>query len=294
VSTPDLAKRLRRWAADSADPVEGFFGPASITWKVNREAAVYLGGMRALLMQIAHPLVAQGVADHSDFRADPFARLRRTFDSVHAMVFGTRDEALDAALTLWGVHGRVKGESADGRGRNVRYSARDPKLLLWVLATLVDTSLRTYEMIFAPLTPRERTSFYGDAKIFARLCGLEPDELPATLEDFDRNVAGMLDGPELHVTDTAKEIAAALFAGPPLLRLFAPGNYVLAAGMLPPTLRDQFELSWSWPVRSTFYSGIAAVRLLTPYLPDVLRTIPSARRADRRCADAAAARGRAA
>jgi uncharacterized protein (DUF2236 family) len=281
----DIAGKLRRWAAEQPDPVAGFFGPQSTTWKVNREAAVYLGGMRALLMQIAHPLVARGVADHSDFRADPFARLRRTFDSVHAMVFGTCDEALQAALSLWAVHGRVRGTSEED-GARVAYSARDPALLLWVLATLVDSSLRTYELIFAPLSARERVSFYDDAKTFARLCGLEASAMPATPEDFDRYVADMIAGPELRVGDSAREIAAALFAGPPLLRLFAPGNYVLAAGMLPDRLREQYGLSWSWPVRTTYHSGISLVRLVTPYLPSPLRAIPSARRAERRCAEA--------
>jgi uncharacterized protein (DUF2236 family) len=282
VTREDFSSRLRAWSESAADPVAGFFGPASVTWKINREAAVYLGGLRALLMQIAHPKVAQGVADHSNFRHDPFARLRRTFDTVHAMVFGTRAEAVGAAERLWSVHLRVRGSAvADGGARP--YAASDPDLLLWVLATLVDSSLHTYETFFPPLARAERAAFYDEAKTFARLCGLEASDMPAGLDAFEAYVRDTLASPTIAVTPAACEIADALLKGPPLLWMFRPSNYVLAAGTLPPGLRDAYGLPWTLPVRAAFAVGVKLVRTLTPHLPPALRIIPSARRAERRC-----------
>src|SRR5436309_10343098 len=92
----------------------GLFGPGSVTWRVNREGALLLGGGRALLLQVAHPLVAAGVAEHSNYREDPFGRLYRTLDTVTTIVFGTTDEAHEAAARLARVHERVKGTANDG------------------------------------------------------------------------------------------------------------------------------------------------------------------------------------
>lgn len=278
-----FSERLHAWA-ERADPVAGFFGPGSATWKVNREAAIYLGGMRALLMQIAHPKVAQGVADHSNFRSDPFSRLRRTFDTVHAMVFGTREHALLAAERLYAVHQRVRGRLDDAAMQGSAYSANDPELLMWVLATLVDSSLEAYETFFEPLPRDEQLAFYDEAKTFARLCGLEPHQMPPTLGAFRGYVDAMVSGPEITVTATAREIADALLKGPPLLWLFRPSNYVLAAGMLPAKLRAQYGLSRTLPVRAAYRVGVELVRRVTPLLPPTVRYIPSARRAERRCA----------
>ena len=278
-----FSERLRSWA-EHVDPVAGFYGPGSITWKVNREAAIYLGGMRALLMQIAHPKVARGVAEHSNFRSDPFSRLRRTFDTVHAMVFGTREQALTAAERLYAVHQRVRGPAGAPTASASAYSANDPELLMWVLATLVDSSLEAYETFFEPLPVDEQQAFYEEAKTFARLCGLEAHQMPPTLAAFRRYVADMVEGPEITVTDTAREIADALLKGPPLLWLFRPSNYVLAAGMLPAKLREDYGLGWTFPVRAAYVVGVELVRRVTPHLPATVRYIPSSRKAERRCA----------
>jgi len=283
----DFAAGLSSLADRTADPVGGFFGPSSVTWKVNREVAIYLGGMRALLMQLAHPKVAQGVADHSDFRSDPFARLRRTFDTVHAMVFGDRDEAMAAARRLHDVHRGVRGRLDDDvAGLDPEYRADDPELLLWVHATLIDSAMYAYRTFLPALGRRELTRFYEESKVFAALCGLEEAMIPERPGDFRRYVNHMLASPSLTITPTAREVADALFAGPPLLVLLSPSNYVLAAGMLPPRLREGFGLSWALPVRTAYAAGVTLVRRVVPHLPSPLRHVPSARRAARRCAAA--------
>src|SRR5213082_703348 len=128
----------------------GLFPDDSIVRQVNRENVLVLGGGRALLMQLAHPSVAAGVDEHSDFRTHPIQRLRRTVRMIMAIVFGDRETALAAARAVNQTHGRVRGE---------RYRALDPDLLLWVHATLVDSALATYETFVKPLPAREREDF---------------------------------------------------------------------------------------------------------------------------------------
>ena len=129
---------------------ERLFHPTSVTWRINQEPALLLGGGRALLMQLAHPGVAASVAEHSDFRQRPLTRLIRTLELTLALTFGTREEALAAARQINAVHQRVRG---------LGYSATDPRLLLWVHATLIDSALVTYEAFVAPLAAADRETY---------------------------------------------------------------------------------------------------------------------------------------
>ena len=122
-------------------PLLGFNGPDSAMWLVNREAVLLASGPAALLLQVAHPLVAEGVAAHSDFEADPFGRLRRTLRTTLALVFGDGPAAERAVQRLSRVHASVRGGVHDPLARAASgasaYRALDPALLLWVQATLV-------------------------------------------------------------------------------------------------------------------------------------------------------------
>jgi uncharacterized protein (DUF2236 family) len=141
----------------------GLFDEHSITRRVNRENILLLGGGRALLMQLAHPKVAAGVDEHSDFRAHPIRRLRRTIRMTMAIVFGDRVTALAAARGVNQVHARVQGRD---------YRALDPGLLLWVYATLADTALVTYETFVQPLMRGEREEFHEEFKLLGELLGI--------------------------------------------------------------------------------------------------------------------------
>src|ERR1700757_2410194 len=125
----------------------GLFADDSIIRRVNRENVLLLGGGRALLMQLAHPKIAAGVDEHSDFRQRPLYRLRRTVRLTMAIVFGDRDTALAAARNVNRVHSRVKGRD---------YNALDPDLLLWVHATLVESAVVTYETFVRRLSTAQR------------------------------------------------------------------------------------------------------------------------------------------
>ncbi|HEY7451945.1 MAG TPA: oxygenase MpaB family protein, partial [Candidatus Limnocylindria bacterium] len=134
----------------------GLFEPGSVSWRVDREAVVLAGGTCALLLQVAHPAVAAGVDAHSDFRADPFARLRRTLGASWSIVFGDRSSAERAIRRINAVHELVRGVVPE---TGAPYRALDPELLLWVHATLVDTALRMHDRFVAPLSVDEMNRY---------------------------------------------------------------------------------------------------------------------------------------
>ncbi|TMK19982.1 MAG: DUF2236 domain-containing protein [Actinobacteria bacterium] len=204
-------------------PDAGLFGPGSVTWRVNREQAMLLGGGCALLLQLAHPLVAAGVADHSDFRGDPLKRLRRTLDATLAIVFGTTADADRAAAGVRAVHARVTGALRSGTGRfpaGAMYRAEDPSLLAWVNATLFDTSIRTYELLFGRLSQAEMERYYAESTTVARMLGVPDAGVPPTLGAWRSWWDGMLAGDDLAIGADARDLARAVLA--PKVR-FVPG-----------------------------------------------------------------------
>jgi uncharacterized protein (DUF2236 family) len=265
----------------------GLFGPDSLTWRVNREGALLLGGGRALLLQVAHPLVAAGVTQHSNYREDPFGRLYRTLDTVTTIVFGSTAEAEEAAARLHRVHTRVKGEADDG----APYVATDPELVMWVHATLVDTSLLVYENYIGPLSLDEKARYYEEQKLLGEQYGVPRDQQPATYADFTRYVDEIVGGGTLQVTDSLRDVAAATmrpklpvpFLGRPVVEYF---NLVTTA-LLPAWLRDELGMAWG-PGRERLHAAQRnLIRRLIPVFPSLLREFPPARSAERRVRAAA-------
>ena len=157
----------------------GLFGPESVMWRVNRESVLLLGGGRALLLQVAHPSVGAGVAQHSSYREDPWGRLSRTLDVTRRIVFGdtdTRARAPRAACT--GVHEHVQGTVEDGRHAGEPYAAADHELLLWVWATLVESALLIYTRYVGPLKVSDVEAYYEEQKRFLAACGAPADTPP--------------------------------------------------------------------------------------------------------------------
>lgn len=244
----------------------GLYPEDSITRRVNRENVLLLGGGRALLMQLAHPLVAAGVDEHSDFRTRPVRRLRRTVQMTMAIVFGDRETAVAAARAVNRVHGRVRGEG---------YHALDPELLLWVQATLVDSALAAYETFVQPLQQKERADFYEESKLIGELLGIPRSTFPQTLGDFESYMEQMLAGP-VKVGETARSLGR-LVLRPPLRLL--PGAAmipfeVITAGLLPPTLREQYGLPWGAAQRRAYRLAVATVPKVVAFTPPVLRVWP--------------------
>ena len=271
----------------------GLFGPDSVTWRVNREQALLLGGGCALLEQLAHPLVAAGVSDHSDFRDDPLKRLRRTLDATLAIVFGTSAEAEQAAAGIRAVHSRVKGTLRADTGRfpaGTRYTAEEPSLLAWVNATLFDTSIRTYELLFAPLSSDDLDRYYAESCRVARTLGVPDIQLPPTIAEFRLWWAEMLRGDDVAIGAEGRELAQAVLT--PKIRFvprpaFAPLS-LFTLGLLPESVRDRYGFRWSGAKERTFRASAAAVGAAAKALPSRVRLFPQARAAERRAALAAA------
>ncbi|GAB4582010.1 MAG: oxygenase MpaB family protein [Anaerolineales bacterium] len=289
---------LQQLAAQRADPTHGFFGPQTLVWQVNRERINYLGGLRAILMQLAHPAVAQGVADHSHFQQDPLGRFVRTMSVVQDILFGPADVAVKAATRVYVRHARVRGilvqpasfdcaghepvqessslplhsgccnEAHSEKQLHQEYHALDPDLLLWVYATLIDSLMFIHDEILPPLGDEKWERLYQEGRPFAYLFGIPDAALPPTLDDFRTYVRGMVN--TVKVTDTARKMARAVIRSPH--PVFGISNTILAAGTLPAPLREAFGLPWNGAVRAGYAAGMGVLRVIVPLLPTRLRT----------------------
>jgi len=259
---------LEGLAAKVKNPVAGFFGPDSVAWQLNGELVLGLVVLRALFMQVAHPKVAQGVADHSDFRRKPFARAIATFKAQQHIVFGTCQQSIDALMRIYSRHTAVSGELGQGGG----YQANDPALLFWVYATLIDSMFYAYRTFLPELAPAQWERFYEEGKLFARLIGIPEEQVPPRLADFNAWMSNMLGSDEIYVSSAGYEIGQSLLCMP--VRLAAPLTGFVAAGTLPPKLRSQFGLAWS-PARQRRFDRFAGlVRTVALFTPRFLRTAP--------------------
>ncbi len=276
-------ERLRYAAGAAVDPAHSLLGSGSLTWRVNREAVLLLGGGRALLMQVAHPLVAAGVAAHSRFRDQPLQRLQRTLDLTLTITFGDARAALAAVRRIERVHAAVRGTLSAAVGpfrRGRRYAAGDPRLLFWVHATLVDSALRTYERFVQPLSPAARRRYYAESKIVARLFGVPERLIPPMWLAFERYMRDMLDGDVLAVGPAGRAIADSIL-DPPMpigLRQVVSATGFFTAGLLPPALRTRYGLEWNAGREQVLAASAAAIRAALPLLPALLRYFPHARR----------------
>jgi uncharacterized protein (DUF2236 family) len=276
VSAEDLERSLNVVRAGAAGPREGLFGPASVKWRIDREALMFLGAGRALLLQLAHPWVAAAIADQSRVFDDPLGRFHRTFKVMFTMVFGTVDQALAAARVLYRRHGAVTGilpEAAGPFAAGSPYRANDVAALRWVHATLVETAMLAHDLVLPPLTDEAREQYWREAKLFAALFGIPGDSLPPDWKSFTAYTQAMSESDELTVTTAARDIAQQIFSGaattmPPPLWYRA-----LTAQMLPARLRTAFELPLADGDQQSAARALAMMRRLYPLLPGRLRTV---------------------
>jgi uncharacterized protein (DUF2236 family) len=230
---------------------DGYFAPESVIRRVGNSPLVpMLGGGPAVLLQVAHPLVAAGVVYHSDYHEDLWRRLLRTLKALYLITYGSKEEAERAGAAVQAVHARVRGTTREPLGpfpAGTRYDASDPDLMLWVHATLVASSLAAYRRFVAPLTPDERDAYYEEMAIVAGLFGLPRAAIPATLADFHEYVQARLAGPEIRVTDLARDIARVILEArmPAPLRPLVPVHRLATAALLPPRIREEYGLGWS-------------------------------------------------
>ncbi|WP_456621395.1 oxygenase MpaB family protein [Bradyrhizobium sp. P5_C12] len=272
----DLEAALDQVRADAAGPVPGVFGPASVTWRIDREAVIFLGAGRALLLQLAHPWVAAAIAEHSRTLADPIGRFHRTFDIVFAMVFGSLDRAMLSSRQLHRRHTMIVGEMPEAVGpfaAGSRYCANDIPSLRWVHATLVETALMAHDLVLPPLAAEERERYWNESRTFGALFGLTGDDLPADWSGFAAYTAAMAGSETLTVSPAAREIATQIFNGArPWLR--PPRWYrALTASLLPERLRAGFGFELDERDIRSADNAMKWIRRVYPRLPDRLRYV---------------------
>src|SRR6202453_2685256 len=181
VSSADHHSLLASLAPLPGEPRNGFFGPGSITWQVNRESAVFLGAGRAALLQLAHPWVAAALAQHSNLMHDAIDRFHSTFRVIYTMLFGTRAQAIEASKQLYRRHTGIRGQLPHAIGSHVQgehYEANEIAALRWVYATLVESAILAYDFVLPALSPGEREQYYLESKRMATLFGIQPGDLP--------------------------------------------------------------------------------------------------------------------
>ena len=228
-------------------PGPRWFGEDRPIRRVHADASMFVGGLRALLLQSLHPLAMAGVAQHSDYRGDPWGRLQRTSTFLAVTTFGTATDAQRAVDRVRGVHQRVHGIAPDGRP----YRASDPHLLEWVHIAEVDSFLLAHQLYGAnPLDQRGRDRYVGDTACVARALGV-PDP-PLTEAQLRERIEAFR--PELSGTPAAREAARFLLLTPPLPIAARPPYGLLAAtsvSMLPAWARMPLLLPYFPPVEAT-------------------------------------------
>src|SRR5436190_10031995 len=247
VSAETLERELTLVRGAAAGPLPGIFGPRSMTWRVNREAAIFLGAGRALLLQLVHPWVAAAVEQQSDTFANPIGRFHRTFSTVFTMVFGTLDQSLDAARRLHRRHAVISGTLRSAVGpfpEGSSYCANEVSALRWVHATLWDTALMTYALVLGALARDQRERYYAESRLFAALFGIPGQRLAPDWTAFSAYIAAMTESNTLTVTDAARAVAHRLLAGADSWLPVPSGYKALTAALLPPRLRDAFALPY--------------------------------------------------
>jgi uncharacterized protein (DUF2236 family) len=276
VTETDLERELARVRSAAAGDSAGVFGPNSVMWRVDREAAVFLGAGRALLLQLAHPWVAAAIAQHSRTLADPVGRFHRTFNVVFTMVFGSTGQAIAAARALHRRHDDISGvltESAGAFPAGSSYRANELAALCWVYATLTETALVAYQLVRPPLSNEERERYYAESRLFAALFGISQSALPESWAGFADYFAEMVGSDSLAVSDAARRIAAALFSGAGTGWRIPLWYRALTARLMPARLRNDFGLAYGPSERRAADRTLAVLRCIYPLIPSGLRHV---------------------
>jgi uncharacterized protein (DUF2236 family) len=254
--------------------------------RINAERLVLASWSRAILLQVAHPLVAAGVVEHSSFEGSPAASARRLHHTVRAMLgltFGDAGTHAQVVAGIRGIHRRVHGRLRHDVGvfpAGTPYSAEDPALLLWVHATLLESVVMAYEAIVRPLSPADRDAYAADAAEVAIELGAVPADVPRTWAALEQYLERTLASGAIAVGPDARTVERALLRGG-FSRLTGPvawANRVLTTGWLPPALREQYGLEWNGRRDRAFRRLISVLRRARRALPGVVTRWKDARR----------------
>lgn len=237
--------------------------------RIAAESIVVAGGGCALLLQIAHPAIGRGVAEHSDFANRVMDRFHATMTFLTAGLFATPEEFAVVRRQVNRAHVPVRGRE-DGSGP--AYNAFDPSLQLWVSATLYRTMLDLHARVFGALPAREAEAAYREFRGLGINLQVPAERWPATVEDFEVYWQDMIAG--LRVNAATLEISRQILkpSGVPLwMRALLPHARLVTAGLLPPSVRDQFRLRWTEKERARFEKRMRLTAAVYPRLPLRLR-----------------------
>ena len=271
-------------------PAFGERNAESIAWKINSEIVLLLGWNPAILLQVAHPLVAAGVVDHSLFLSDPAGRVRRLWRTLNVMfdlTFGLPHEVQRAADAINAIHDRVHGELRQASGpfeAGQRYSAHDPELLRWVHCTMLEVFPRAYRLYVGPLADSEWDRYCAEASRVEPLLGVPKGFLPNSLPALRAYLRETLASGAIAVSDESKLLAYDILRPrmPLPLRPLLPFFQLPMVGLLPPSVRASYGFPWDRRREHLLHDSARLIRPVLALTPSLVRHWPAARRAFKR------------
>jgi uncharacterized protein (DUF2236 family) len=256
-----------------------------VSQRVNAERVMLLAWPRAILLQVAHPLVAAGVAGHSSFADGGFAAVHRLWQTVQAMLalsFGDRDEQADAIDGILAIHYRVRGALRETVGRfpaGTPYSAEDPDLVLWVHLTLLDSMVLAHDALLEPLSAEDRDAYCVESAWVAVALGARPDEVPTTWPAAQVYLQRIVASGTLAVGQEGRAVGDAVLS-PPFGPLAVPLTAIvrlITRAWLPDEIRSLYGLSWSEADARRLPRVLKALRAARRLLPNRAARWPESR-----------------
>jgi uncharacterized protein (DUF2236 family) len=271
----------------SAAEVDGFFPADSMVRRLHGERIVLFSGVRALLMQACEPLGVIGFARHSIIFDDPRLRLGRTDERMSRIYFGTAREAEKTGRIVRAMHRRVHGETTEDYGpipKGTYYEAADPRLGLWVLASLADSAVVYYERLFGALPTADKERYWAEYRRVGELLGLPDDSMPVTFAGLRAYLDGRLTDGSLWVSEERRDAAKQMVLSPPFsgLRRAAvtplhEAIKLISVGLLPAEVRKLLGFSWDPAREALLRSALLQLRIGSRFWPDSFRQHPAAR-----------------
>lgn len=256
-----------------------------VAFRINGERLAILGWSRAILMQLAHPLIAAGVFDHSGFRASPIAAVSRLYHTTQAMLAITFGDAQRQGAAIDGIrriHTRVNGTLPTPVGpfpAGTPYSAEDPSLLLWVHATLLESMVLIYEQLVGPLSAADRDRYCAESVPPSVALGMREAEAPRTWHELETYLQRMENSGTIVVGPQARQLADAILRTS-IPAVLAPARAIpglITAALLPPRIRQEYGLPWSEDRQRRFDRLASLTRRMRRVTPRALALFADAR-----------------